>query len=339
MGIKSLLKFLNNYPGIIQNMNIEDFRGKKIAIDISILIYQVVIAIRNTGTDLTNKQGEITSHILGLFNKTIVLIKRGIIPVYVFDGKPPSIKNKTLDNRRNIRKKALIKFNSATTENEKIKYFKRTVYISKKQMDECRELLNLMGIPYINAPEEADSQCAYLAQTGLVDGVLTEDMDILTFGSPLIVRNLSSLKKNINQISLSKILDKLNFSHEQFIDFCLLLGCDYCDGIYLKPNEIYKLYSKFLDIKETIKYLHDNNNYNTNDITNYVIAKKYFQNPKIVKIEASDIKITKPSEIELIDLLVNKYGLIKYKIQKKVERLVISYYHRNNNYSKKILVV
>ena len=72
MGIKKMLKFLNNnYPNVIKTINDSDLSGKKIAIDISILLYQVVIAIRNSGADMFNNQGEISSHILGLFNKTI----------------------------------------------------------------------------------------------------------------------------------------------------------------------------------------------------------------------------------------------------------------------------
>ena len=96
MGIKNLLKFLSEKQDIIKNINIEEYYGKKIAIDISILIYQVVISIRNSGADLTNKNGDITSHILGLFNKTINFLEKGIIPIYVFDGKPPELKKKLL---------------------------------------------------------------------------------------------------------------------------------------------------------------------------------------------------------------------------------------------------
>merc|ERR1712072_334280 len=94
MGIKNLLKFLNSYPDLVTEKNINDFSGKKIAIDISILLYQVVISVRNSGADLTNKKGEISSHVLGLFNKTCKLLSKGVIPVYVFDGKPPEIKRK-----------------------------------------------------------------------------------------------------------------------------------------------------------------------------------------------------------------------------------------------------
>ena len=106
MGIKNLLKFLNGFPELVVIKNVSDYSGKKIAIDISILLYQVVISVRNSGADLTNKQGKITSHVLGLFNKTCKLLQKGIIPVYVFDGKPPEIKRKILDLRKNVRKKA-----------------------------------------------------------------------------------------------------------------------------------------------------------------------------------------------------------------------------------------
>ena len=202
MGIKNLLKLINSYPDLIEEKKIEDYSGKKIAIDISIMLYQIVISIRNSGSDLTNNKGEMTSHILGLFNKTIKLLEKNIIPVYIFDGKPPDLKKKILDMRKNVRKKAEEKMLNAETEEEKIKYFKRSVIIGKKELEDCRELLQMMGVPFVNAPEEADSQCAWLSKKGLVDCVLTEDMDILTFGSPYIVRNLTSMKKKPIEIDL-----------------------------------------------------------------------------------------------------------------------------------------
>ena len=82
MGIKNLLKFLNNnYPELIKKINIDNFQGKRIAIDISILLYQVIIAIRNSGADMINKNGDITSHILGLFNKTIILLNADLLTI------------------------------------------------------------------------------------------------------------------------------------------------------------------------------------------------------------------------------------------------------------------
>ena len=317
MGIKNLLKFLNNFPDLIEEKNINEYSGKKIAIDISILLYQVVISVRNSGADLTNKQGKITSHVLGLFNKTIKLLLKGIVPVYVFDGKPPDIKRKVLDLRKNIRKKAEEKMAVAESKEEKIKYFKRSVIISKEQLEDCRLLLDCMGVPYINAPQEADSQCAWLAKNGLVDAVLTEDMDILTFGSPYIIRNLTSFKKKPIEISLSKIKNKFGWSQDDFINFCVLLGCDYAehitDSTYL---EIFEIFNQNKDIELCLKKL--GKNYSLKE------AVEYFKDPHINN-SIDSIDLMKPDLCKLNNLLVNDFGLIKFKIQNKMNHLILAY--------------
>ena len=317
MGIKNLLKFLNHFPDLVVETDINEYTGKKIAIDISILLYQVVISVRNTGTDLTNKQGEITSHILGLFNKTYKLLSIGIIPVYVFDGKPPEMKRKVLDMRKSIRRKAEEKMIVANTEEEKIKYFKRSVVITRIQLDECRELLTLMGVPYIDAPEEADSQCAWLAKQGLVDAVLTEDMDILTFGSPCIIRNLTSFKKKPIEIKLDKIKKKFNWTQDEFIKFCILLGCDYCEN--LVDSNCIQIYDNFQKYNKNI----DNVLTEFKQTINYQSTIAYFQEPT-VNDTIIDINIKLPQLLELSNLLVNKYNLIKYKIQNKLNHLYAS---------------
>lgn len=323
MGIKNLLKFLNEFPELVNKTKLEDYKKKKIAVDISILLYQVVISIRSSGADLKNKKGEITSHILGLFNKTILLLKRDIIPVFVFDGKPPPFKNNVLAYRNENRKRYLEKMLNAKTEQERIKYFKRTVYISKDQYTDCKNLLKVMGIPYVVAPEEADSQCAYLCKNNLVDGVLTEDMDILTFGSKNVVRNLSSYKKDPIEIKLDDILQKLDFSYENFVDFCILLGCDYLDNLSdISPNVIYKYYSQYKDISKTLEEL-KKNGYSVNVNMNYREIKDYFlksRNYNVIKED--DLKMIKPDKNVLCELLVDKYGLVKYKIEKKLEFLI-----------------
>ena len=331
MGIKNLLKLLNQKEGIIKKRNHNDFKGKVIAIDISILMYQVVISIRNTGTDLTNNKGEITSHILGIFNKTIVLLDKGIIPLYVFDGKPPEIKSKILKNRKNVRAKAMEKLKNITNEKERIKYFKRCVVITRKQILECQELLELMGIPYIVAPEEADSQCAYLSCEGLVDSVLTEDMDILTFGAKNIVRNLSSHRNEPLEIDKELILEKFNLTENEFIELCVLLGCDYCyHSNSISANKILAYYTKERSLEKTLKLIKADG-INTDTIENYNNAVEYFSNPTVKKVTKKDIELKKPKYNELISLLVNRYNLIKYRIVKKLDKLVINYNNSKTN--------
>ena len=317
MGIKNLLKFLSNYKGILKEINDNNFNKQKVAIDISIILYKVIIAIRNTGADLTNKKGEVVSHILGLFNKTIYLLKKNIIPIYVFDGKAPDLKSKVIQERKEIKKKAWEKLESITNEKEKIKYFKRTVSISWKQLNECKELLRLMGIPYIEAPEEADAQCAWLVKNGFASGVLTEDMDILTFGSKRIYRNLGSFNKTTLEINLDDILEKIKLDYDQFIELCILFGCDYCDRINdINPEDLYNAYIKFKNINETFEYLKDKK-YNVPEIDNINVIKDYFKNPPVLK-DIKNIELYKPDIEKLEDKLVNDYSLIKSKIINKI---------------------
>ena len=321
MGIKCLLKFINETPSLIQNVDNSKYKFKRIAIDISILIYKIIISVRNSGADYTNQKGEITSHILGLFNKTIELLNYGIIPVYVFDGKPPIIKSKTIETRKQIRKKALEKLEQAVTDEDKIKYLKRSSSISKEQWNQCKELLEIMGVPYINAPEEADSQCAYLAKLGLVDGVLTEDMDILTFGSTKIIRNLTSHKVPTTEINLDNLLNHLNLNQEEFIEFCILLGCDYCQGLSeFKPNVIYEYFSKNRSIEQTLQAMR-NDNMSVPDEILYKDTKKYFLNPQVMPITINNLKMKEPNYDKLLYKLVNNYGLIKFLIKQKLEKL------------------
>ena len=325
MGIKNLLKFLNNYDNIVEVIEYDNFNGEKIAIDISIILYQVIIAIRNSGADLTNQQGYVTSHILGLFNKTISLLKKNVIPIYVFDGVPPEFKKNTIEARKDVKKKAYIKYETCTDPDEKIKYFKRTVSISQEQFQDCRELLKLMGIPYIDAPCEADSQCAYLVKKKIAQSVITEDMDILTFGSPKIYRNFSSRTKSTLKIELSKILQILDLTYEQFVEFCILLGCDYCDKIKdIQADEIYQYYYKFKNLENTIEYLKELN-LPVPEVENYNEIKEYFINPPFKNEE--DLNLSKPKIKELENILVNKYGLIKSRLSSKLQYL-------ENNYKK-----
>lgn len=314
-----MLKFLNtNYPNLIHIIDNNDFERKMIAIDISILLYQVIIAIRNSGADMINLQGDISSHILGLFNKTINLLKMNIIPIYVFDGKPPEFKSKLINLRKEVKNKAYEKLSQDLTDEDKIKYFKRSVSISKKQIDECIELLQLMGIPYIIAPEEADSQCAELVKCGIADGVLTEDMDIMTFGADKIYRNLTSYKKDNMFILKNEVLEALKVNYDEFVELCILFGCDYCEKIQdIKVDTIYNYFIKHKNIPDTVNSM-KKDGIKVPNMSDYMIYKKYFIDPPVSKVSNDTIMLSKCDLPKLEKLLVSKYGLVKMKIDHKL---------------------
>jgi flap endonuclease-1 len=106
MGISGLSRLIaDNAPGAMREAGIETFFGRRVAIDASMCIYQFLVAVRSEGSSLTNAAGETTSHLMGTFYRTIRMVEHGIKPIYVFDGKPPTLKSgelaKRLDRRQN----------------------------------------------------------------------------------------------------------------------------------------------------------------------------------------------------------------------------------------------
>lgn len=175
-------------------------------------LYQFLIAVRSDGAQLTTVDGEPTSHLMGMFYRTIRMLEHGIKPVYVFDGKPPDLKSGELAKRAERREeaqKALEKAEEAGNAEEVEKFNRRLVRVTKEHAREAQELLKLMGVPYVEAPCEAEAQCAALVKAGKVYGTATEDMDALTFGSNVLLRHLTfseARKMPVKEFSYEKVL-------------------------------------------------------------------------------------------------------------------------------------
>lgn len=154
MGIHNLAKLIADcVPNAIKENEIKNYFGRKIAIDASMCIYQFLIAVRQEGNTLANEDGETTSHLMGMFYRTIRLIENGIKPVYVFDGKPPSLKGGELAKRAERRAEAQENLEKATDagDAENVdKFSRRLVKVTKEHAEECKKLLSLMGVPYVD---------------------------------------------------------------------------------------------------------------------------------------------------------------------------------------------
>jgi flap endonuclease-1 len=154
MGIHGLAKVIGDHaPNAIKENEIKNFFGRKVAIDASMCIYQFLIAVRQEdGGNLTNENGETTSHLMGTFYRTIRLLENGIKPVYVFDGKPPEMKGHELVKRQERRADAQAGLDKATDEGDAEnveKFTRRLVKVTKEHSLECQKLLELMGVPCV----------------------------------------------------------------------------------------------------------------------------------------------------------------------------------------------
>lgn len=328
MGIKGLQKIISeNTNDCIIERDISFYRGKIIAVDASLVLYKFIIAIRNSGCDYINREGYTSSHIYALFIKTLNFLKYGIKPIYVFDGKPPSLKKKILNNRKKIKLNAKVKYENANNNNDKIKYFKKIVELKKHHIDECKELLNILKIPFIVAPGEADAQCAILAKTGKVWGVFTEDMDILTFGSPRIMKNISSSNKKVIEIDLDRITNKLGISYDQFIDLCILLGCDYCNTISgFSKSDALSVIKENDCLDEIINNINNGSlKYKIPYNFPYSQVQDYFKNPNVINPENMKFIWESNSKRNIINYMCYKYNFDLYDIKTKLSNYYMFY--------------
>ena len=227
-----------NLKDIIPQKQIEfgDLSGRTIAVDALNTIYQFLASIRQPdGTPLMDSTGRVTSHLSGLLYRTTNLIRMGIKPVYVFDGKPNELKFKTLEARGERKREAEREWVKAREEGrlgDALKYAKRTSRLTDEMLADSRRLLDLMGIPHVQAPSEGEAQCAHMVMRGDAWAVGSQDYDSLLFGSPRLVRGLTlSGKMELAMVELGDVLSTLRITREQLIDLAILVGTDFDPGV------------------------------------------------------------------------------------------------------------
>lgn len=329
MGIHGLTKLLaDNAPSAMKENEMKNYFGRKIAIDASMSIYQFLIAVRAEGSQLTNEAGETTSHLMGLFYRTIRMLDNGLKPVYVFDGKPPSLKSGELAKRTERREEAQKQLDQATEagDQENVdKFSRRLVKVTPQHNKECKELLALMGIPYVDAPCEAEAQCAELVKGGKVYAMGSEDMDSLTFGTNILLRHLTfseARKMPIQEFHFDKVLSELEFTKEQFIDLCILLGCDYCESIKgIGPVTAIKLIREHKSLEKVLENI-DGKKYTVPDNWLYKEARQLFLEPEVTPAIDLELKWQKPDEEKLIDFMCKKNGFSEERIRNGAKKIL-----------------
>lgn len=271
------------------------------------------------------------------------MIENGIKPAYVFDGKPPELKSgvlaKRLERREEAKEEGEEAKETGTTE-DMDKFSRRTVKVTREHNEECRKLLNLMGIPVIVAPSEAEAQCAELARGGKVYAAGSEDMDTLTFGTPILYRHLTfseAKKQPILEVDLKKTLEGLDMTKSQFTDLCLLLGCDYLEPIKgIGPKSAYKLIREHGGLGDVIAHLREKaaskedaaeegkkkkGGIQIPEEWPWEEAKKLFETPDVTPADEIELDWKEPDVDALVEFMVTQKGFSEDRVRKGAEKL------------------
>lgn len=206
------------------------------------------------------------------------------------------------------------------------KYGKAGIRVTREQTEECKRLLRLMGVPVVEAPCEAEATCAALCAAGLVHSVGSEDMDTLTFGAPRLSRNLmkpANADAPVLEITLAAALAELGLSREQFVDVCILIGCDYLDPIKgCGPVSALKLITDHGSIEAALPGMRKNGKYTVPEVWPYQEARDLFLKPLVADVAAlPEFKWTPPDEAGLLAFLVGEKTFAEERVRKSIDKV------------------
>lgn len=252
-------------------VNLHNLAGKSLAIDAYNALYQFLAIIRQpNGTPLKDSTGRVTSHLSGLLYRTSNLMEMGVKAAYVFDGVPPALKEVEVRRRMRTREEATVKYEKALAEGkvEKARVYAQSTSRLKDYMEQdSKRLLELMGVPWIQAPSEGEAQAAYMTKKGATDFCASQDYDSLLFGAPTLIRNVTiSGRRKLPRkpvyievvpeiVNLNNVLSELAITHKQLIDIGILVGTDYNpEGIKgIGPKTALKLIKEHGDLAKLLK--------------------------------------------------------------------------------------
>ena len=327
-------------PIIVKHvLRLEDLKGKSFAVDANNYLYQFLALIRlPDGTPLRDSEGHVTSHLAGLmFRTTRLLYEYNIDLVFVFDGKPPELKAAEISKRHELREKAYEEWVKALQRGDFASAFSKAIVTSrltKEMVKDAKRLLELLGIPYVQAPGEAEAQAAYMACRGDVWAASSKDYDALLFGAPRLLRYLTITgreylpSKGISRplypelIELDELLSRYEITREQLIDMAILIGTDFNGGVKgigpKKALRLIKAYGKLENLPAKIFEKLP---------SNYDEIRKIFLEPEIThnySLEYGELR-----EDELYQFLCEERDFSRRRVETAVKRMKAFYSRRS----------
>jgi flap endonuclease-1 len=316
-----------------KKISFDDLHGKSIAIDCYNALYQFLATIRGeAGEPLMDSSGRVTSHLSGLFYRTVNLMERGVWVAYVFDGEPPTMKEAELKRRMRVKEEAVIKYEEAMRRGaveEARRYAQMTSKLKDEMVEDAKRLLDSMGVPWIQAPSEGEAQAAHMVSKNDLWAVASQDYDSLLFGASRLIRNLTVTGRrklpgrdvyvdvDLELLELEKILKVLEVTREQLIDLAILLGTDYNPGGFkgVGPKTALKLIKERGDLTSALETLPEGVS------LNYLLEiRKLFLHPKVT--DDYRLEWRKPDVEATINFLCGERDFSERRVRNALDRLL-----------------
>lgn len=313
-----------------KEVELSELRDKVIAVDGNGELYQFLALIRMpNGTPLKGPDGNVTSHLVGLFYRTTRLISEyGIKLVFVFDGKPPERKSNELRKRKKIKEKYMMEYEVALAEGDLKKAFSKATMTSRltpSMVEDAKKLLSLLGIPFVQAPSEGEAQASFMVKKGDAWATGSKDYDSLLFGTPRLARFITisgreflpskgmfrPLKPEI--IEMEDMLRNYRITHEQLIDISILIGTDFNEGVKgIGPKKAMNLIKEFGCIENLPDEIKEK-------VEGFEEIRKIFLHPDVTE----DYKISYGNidEKGLIKFLWEEKGFSRQRVENAIERM------------------
>lgn len=322
-----------------RQMGLEELNGRIVAIDAYNVLYQFLSIIRQQdGSPLTDSKGNITSHLSGLFYRTIDMIGYGAMPIYVFDGLPSPLKQKALEARIRRREDARESWRRAKEEGdtEKMRLFAQSsTSVNRAMVQSAKELLDCMGVYHINAASEGEAQASVMCRKGIVDLVISQDYDTLLLGAPKVARNVTvSGKRKLPSrniyveikpelVDLNDTLDALRINQKQLVWIGILLGTDFNDGIKgVGPKTALKIVKNAKSIDDVVKAVKGREEDFEVDVKEVI---ELFEKPEVAEIGKGDVEAglkLKPNKEKILKFMCDEHEFSHDRIGKHADKLV-----------------
>ena len=330
---------------IRKNIEYQDLECKIIAVDAPNIIMGLFNFARkntdgtNAGLILDRTQRPI-SHLYGLLYRINHYYSKKIFPIFCFDGRVSELKR--LITKDQLKDFIFTQKWYETAIRNGNKELAQQIALSKEYMwqniiNESKQLLGALGVPYLESPASAESQCAYLVKKGIANYSNSQDFDSLLFGCPYVVQNLSkSLRRKVQgrwqyqkiqpvQIDLKKNLKNLGISIFQLVDIGILIGTDYFPGIHgIGPKKALTLIRKYNILESVI--LNERRNYDFQELTPEIFKKvrKLLLFPDINE-HIDNFLWNPPNITRALSLMCEEHYLDRERVIKNLEKFSKNY--------------